>query len=88
MATVRVFPNILSPSFESLVVHLFRPEAVRVFPFPRFEALVSRLHELENMASDGMLLTNHDHQIRVGILTGRREIPHHPCFQLSVRLSV
>ena len=27
--------------------------------------------EVVNMAADGMVLTNHDHQIRVGILTGR-----------------
>uniref|UniRef100_A0A8C1IBZ3 Gephyrin n=1 Tax=Cyprinus carpio TaxID=7962 RepID=A0A8C1IBZ3_CYPCA len=44
---------------------------------PEFDALVSRLcsglsvraRALLNMASDGMILTNHDHQIRVGILT-------------------
>uniref|UniRef100_A0A674F2Y3 Uncharacterized protein n=1 Tax=Salmo trutta TaxID=8032 RepID=A0A674F2Y3_SALTR len=26
------------------------------------------------MASDGMILTNHDHQIRVGVLTGKCKI--------------
>ncbi|KAL7861718.1 hypothetical protein SRHO_G00131590 [Serrasalmus rhombeus] len=49
------------------------------FPLPlKFDALYSRLRQgfpvlaraqLLNMASDGMILTNHDHQIRVGILT-------------------
>lgn len=28
---------------------------------------------LGNMATEGMILTNHDHQIRVGVLTGNRE---------------
>lgn len=27
--------------------------------------------EAVNMAADGMVLTNHDHQTRVGILTGK-----------------
>lgn len=27
--------------------------------------------EVVNMAADGMVLTNHDHQTRVGILTGK-----------------
>lgn len=27
------------------------------------------------MAADGMVLTNHDHQTRVGILTGRFAVP-------------
>ncbi|KAF6721387.1 hypothetical protein FQA47_017219 [Oryzias melastigma] len=31
-----------------------------------------RATALLNMASDGMILTNHDHQIRVGVLTGKR----------------
>lgn len=30
---------------------------------------------LVNMASDGMILTNHDHQIRVGVLTGKCPFP-------------
>jgi len=30
-----------------------------------------RATALLNMASDGMILTNHDHQIRVGVLTGK-----------------
>lgn len=30
-----------------------------------------RVTALLNMASDGMILTNHDHQIRVGVLTGK-----------------
>lgn len=54
----------------------------RLTPPPEFDALVSRLcsglsvraRALLNMASDGMILTNHDHQIRVGILTGKYEM--------------
>ncbi|XP_052001961.1 gephyrin-like isoform X1 [Xyrauchen texanus] len=46
----------------------------RLTPPPEFDALGSaqasvRAIALENMATDGMILTNHDHQIRVGILT-------------------
>ncbi|KAL1258253.1 hypothetical protein QQF64_011497, partial [Cirrhinus molitorella] len=49
----------------------------RLTPPPEFDAFVCRLcsglsvraRALLNMASDGMILTNHDHQIRVGILT-------------------
>ncbi|TSK58196.1 Gephyrin [Bagarius yarrelli] len=44
-------------------------------PFPEFGALDTRglraeFSALVTMASDGMILTNHDHQIRVGVLTG------------------
>ncbi|CAB1414525.1 unnamed protein product [Pleuronectes platessa] len=51
----------------------------RILPaYPEFDALGSgpcrefsvRATALLNMASDGMILTNHDHQIRVGVLTG------------------
>lgn len=42
-----------------------------------------RATALLNMASDGMILTNHDHQIRVGVLTGKRRqsrpLPSIPC---------
>lgn len=30
--------------------------------------------EVVNMAADGMVLTNHDHQTRVGILTGKETV--------------
>lgn len=42
-----------------------------------------RATALLNMASDGMILTNHDHQIRVGVLTGKRRNVHRP-FHLSL----
>uniref|UniRef100_A0AAR2L102 Gephyrin n=1 Tax=Pygocentrus nattereri TaxID=42514 RepID=A0AAR2L102_PYGNA len=61
------------------------------FPLPlKFDALYSRLRQgfpvlarapLLNMASDGMILTNHDHQIRVGILTASRCVPLYPLTQ-------
>lgn len=35
-------------------------------------APVSAVTALGNMATEGMILTNHDHQIRVGVLTGNR----------------
>lgn len=37
-----------------------------------FPAPVSAVTALGNMATEGMILTNHDHQIRVGVLTGNR----------------
>lgn len=33
--------------------------------------------EVVNMAADGMVLTNHDHQTRVGILTGKDTVSSH-----------
>lgn len=38
---------------------------LRLLPAP-----VSAVTALGNMATEGMILTNHDHQIRVGVLTG------------------
>lgn len=40
---------------------------LRLLPAP-----VSAVTALGNMATEGMILTNHDHQIRVGVLTGNR----------------
>lgn len=64
-------------------------------PLPaQFDAIVSRPYReflvrvtaLLNMASDGMILTNHDHQIRVGVLTGKRKnlLPFSLAFQVTV----
>lgn len=39
---------------------------LRLLPAP-----VSAVTALGNMATEGMILTNHDHQIRVGVLTGK-----------------
>lgn len=59
---------------------------LRLLPAP-----VSAVTALGNMATEGMILTNHDHQIRVGVLTGNRrkrsgtataavlDLPHASC---------
>lgn len=79
------FPLILSACFVFFFPPLYRPSLLppplaRSLPLQtKFDALGSgpsrefsvRVTALLNMASDGMILTNHDHQIRVGVLTGK-----------------
>uniref|UniRef100_A0ABM5F9Y5 Gephyrin isoform X20 n=1 Tax=Pogona vitticeps TaxID=103695 RepID=A0ABM5F9Y5_9SAUR len=55
------FPSPLSPP--SPRSRSFSP------PLPPTRLAVSAVAALGNMASEGMILTNHDHQIRVGVLT-------------------
>lgn len=70
-----------SPSCSALV---FLRLAPIFFPPPEFDSLGSRFlprlraRALVNMASEGMILTNHDHQIRVGVLTGKWNISLNP----------
>lgn len=47
-----------------------------------------RATALLNMASDGMILTNHDHQIRVGVLTGKTAPPHVGSFPAFAHVSM
>lgn len=72
----------LPPPLQSLPPPSPPPPPLAPAPLPRhskFDALGSgpcrefsvRVTALLNMASDGMILTNHDHQIRVGVLTGK-----------------
>lgn len=90
-----IYRFFLSPSFESFNVRLFRSDSrsaslrVPAVRGVRCSALLPvSLRTFGNMASDGMILTNHDHQIRVGILTGRREMALNPSRALDTLVSV
>uniref|UniRef100_A0A8D0BV93 Gephyrin n=1 Tax=Salvator merianae TaxID=96440 RepID=A0A8D0BV93_SALMN len=53
----------------SLLLPLSRSRAPSSPPTPPTRLPVSAVAALGNMASEGIILTNHDHQIRVGVLT-------------------
>lgn len=74
------FVGFFFSSLASTISSLLPPPLARSLPLQtKFDALGSgpsrefsvRVTALLNMASDGMILTNHDHQIRVGVLTGK-----------------
>jgi len=51
------------------------PSRVRCARLSALPGVLSAATAVLNMASDGMILTNHDHQIRVGVLTGKGQNP-------------
>ncbi len=65
-----IFALLLSPAR-----FLHSPSRVRCARLSALPGVLSAATAVLNMATDGMILTNHDHQIRVGVLTGKRQNP-------------
>uniref|UniRef100_A0A8C4VEL5 Gephyrin n=2 Tax=Falco TaxID=8952 RepID=A0A8C4VEL5_FALTI len=63
------WPRRLAPPRSALLLPLCARAALALLSPPPRSLPVSAVAAPGNMASEGMILTNHDHQIRVGVLT-------------------